>query len=207
MRFGRKTKRIFKESISGTSDQGCRTDEDSPSPEQPIESSTAGDNVYTATLRDDKDTHSQSDLTGLTGCGAYSSTSELWEVKDRPVTEGDMARSGIKTDFPCQGHSGIVDRPVTESVSAREGKDTKFSGTEHSDKQSVLVDRPVTESVMARSGSETNFSSDEHSEMVDRPVTESVTAWDGSGMDSPKGEHSYVVNRPGTESGQDTAQK
>ena len=152
----RKNKRPdIKESISGTSDQGCRTDEDSPSPEQPIESSMAGDNVYTATLRDDKDTYSQNELTGLTGCGAYSFTSKLWEIEDRPLTEWDMARSGIKTDFPCQGHSEIVDRPVTESVSAREGKYTKFPSNEHSDKQSVLVDRPVTESVMARSGSGT----------------------------------------------------
>ena len=192
----KKNERNIKESISGTSDEGSRTVGDSPSAEQPIESSTADDNVYTATLRDDKDTYSQSELTGLTGCGAYSSTSELWEIMDRSVTEGDMARSGIKTDFPCQEHSEIVDRPVTESVSAREGNDTKFPSNEHS----VLVDRPGTESVMSRSGSETNFSSDVLSEIVDRPVTESVTAWDESGMDSPKGEHSYVDNPPDTES-------
>ena len=115
----------IKESISGTSDQGCRTDEESPSPEQTIESGTAGDNVYTATLRDDKDTHRHNELNGLTGYGAYSSTSELWEIVDRPVTEWDMARSGIKTDFPCQGHSELANRPVTESVSAREGKEIR----------------------------------------------------------------------------------
>ena len=96
------------ESISGISDQGCRTDEESPSPDQMIESGTAGDNVYTATLRDDKDTNRHNELTGLTGCGAYSSTNGQWEIVDRPVTEWDMAQSGIETDFPCQRHSGLV---------------------------------------------------------------------------------------------------
>ena len=41
------------EKSARTIDQGCRTDEESPSPDQTIESVTAGDNVYTATLRDD----------------------------------------------------------------------------------------------------------------------------------------------------------
>ena len=91
--------------------------------------------MYTATLRDDKVTYSQSELTGLTGCGAYSSTSDLWEVVDRPVTEGNMARSGIKTDFPCQEHSDIVDRPVMESVSARVKNETMYPSYEHSVKQ------------------------------------------------------------------------
>ena len=100
---------------------------------------------------DDKDTYSQSELTGLTGCGAYSSTSDLWEWVDRLVTEGNMARSGIKTDFPCQEHSDIVDRPITESVSARVKNETMYPSYEHSDKQSVLVDIPGTESLMSRS--------------------------------------------------------
>ena len=73
------------------------------------------DNVYTAILRDDKDTYSQSELTGLTECGAYSSTSELWGSVDRPVTKEDMARSGIRTDFPCREHSDMFDRPNTKS--------------------------------------------------------------------------------------------
>ena len=190
----KKNKRDITESISGTSEEGSRTVEDPTSPEEPVESNTA------ATLRNDKDMYSQSELTGLTGCGAYSSTSERWEIVDRPVTKGDMARSGIKTDFPCQEHSDIVDRPVTESLSAREGNDTKFPSYEHSDKQSVLVDRPGTESVMSRSGSKTKFLSDVHSGMVDRPVKESVTAGDGSSIDSPKGEHLYIDNAPDTES-------
>ena len=180
----KKNERDIKESISGTSDEGSRTVEDPTSPEQPIESNTADDNVYTATLRDDKDTHSESELTGLTGCGAYSSTSELWELVDRPVTEGDMARSGIKTDFPCQEHLGIVDLPVTDSVSARVENDTMYPSYEHSDKQSVLVDKPGTESLMSRFGSKTNLLSDELSEMVDRPVNETVTAGDGSRLDT-----------------------
>ena len=80
---------------SDTSDEGSRTGENPTSPEQPIQSIMIDDNVYTATLRDDKDTYSQSELTGLTECGAYSSTSELWGSVDRPVTKEDMARSGI----------------------------------------------------------------------------------------------------------------
>ena len=64
-----------------------------------------------------------------------------------------MAWSGIKTDFPCQEHSGIIDRPVTNSVSARVENDTMYPSYEHSDKQSVLVDKPGTESVTAGDGS------------------------------------------------------
>ena len=114
-----------------------------------------------------------------------------------------MARSGIKTDFPCREHLDMVDRPVTESASAREGNDAMFPSYEHSDKQSVLIDKPDTESLMSRSGSTTKLLSDVHSEMVDRPVNgrgwESATAGDGSKLDSPKGEHSYADNPPDTE--------
>ena len=78
----KRSERDIKESISGTSDEGSRTGENPTSPEQPIESNMTDDNVHTATLRDDKDTNSQSELTGLTECGAYSSTSELWELVD-----------------------------------------------------------------------------------------------------------------------------
>ena len=203
----KKNERDIKESISGTSDKGSRTVEDPTSPEQPIESNTADDNVYTATLRDDKDTYSQSELTGLTGCGAYSSTGELWELVDRPVTEGDMAWSGIKTDFPCQEHSGIIDRPVTDSVSARVENDTMYPSYEHSDRQSVLVDKPGTESLMSMSGSKTNLLSDELSEMVDRPVNESVTAGDGSRLDSPQ-RGTFICRQPtGHGVGEDTVQR
>ena len=173
-----KTETDIRESISGISDQGCRTDEESPSPDQTIESVMAGDNVYTATLGDDKDTYRHNELTGLTGCGAYSSTNGQWEIVDRPVTEWDMARSGIETDFPCQRHSGLVNRPVVESVSAREGKDTKFSSNNLLDKESDIVNRLVTESVVARFGSETDFSRGEHFYIVNRPVTEPMAAWD-----------------------------
>ena len=61
-----------------------------------------------------------------------------------------MARSGIKTDFPCQEHSDIVDRPATESVSARVKNETMYPSYKQSDKQSVLVDIPGTESLMSR---------------------------------------------------------
>ena len=185
--------------ISDTSDEGSRTGENPTSPEQPIQSIMTDDNVYTATLRDDKDTYSQSELTGLTECGAYCSTSKLWGSVDRPVTKEDMARSGIRTDFPCREHSDMFDRPDTESASAREGTDAMFPSYEHSDKQSVLVNKPVTDSLMSRSGGTAKLLSDVHSEMVDRPVKESATAGDGSKLDSPKGEHSYADNPPDTE--------
>ena len=94
-----------------------------------------------------------------------------------------MARSGIKTDFPCQEHSDIVDRPITESVSARVKNETMYPSYEQLDKQSVLVDIPGTESLMSRSGSKTKLLSDELSEMVDRPVNKSVTAWNGYWLD------------------------
>ena len=117
-----------------------------------------------------------------------------------------MARSGIKTDFPCQEHSGIIDRPVTDSVSARVENDTMYPSYEHSDKQSVLVDKPGTESLMSRSGSKTNLLSDEHSEMVDRPVNESVTTVDGSRLDSPQ-RGTFICRQPtGHGVGEDTVQ-
>ena len=141
------------------------------------------DNVYMATLSDEKDTYSQSELTGLTECGVYSSTSELCGSVDRPVTKEDMARSGIRSDFPCQEHSDMFDRPNTRSASAREETDARFPRYEHSDKQSVLVDKPGTESLMSRSGSKTKLLSDELSEMVDRPINKSVTAWNGHWLD------------------------
>ena len=162
-----------KESVSGTGDQGCRTNEESPSPEKSIESGTAGDNVYTATLREDKDTHRHNELTGLTGCGAYSSTNRQWEIVDRPVTEWDMTRSGIKSDFPCQEHSELVNQPVAGRCWHGKVKTRKFPSTEHLNKESDIVDRPVMKSVMARSRSE--HSRDEHSYIVNRPVTEPVT--------------------------------
>ena len=121
--------------FSDTSDEGSRTGENHTSLEQPIQSIMIDDNVYMATLSDDKDTHSQSELTGLTECGVYSSTSELCGSVDRPVTKEDMARSGIRTDFPCREHSDMFDRPNTRSASAREETDARFPRYEHSDKQ------------------------------------------------------------------------
>ena len=63
--------------FSDTSDEGSWTGENPTSPELPIQSIMIDDNVYTDTLRDDKDTYCQSELTGLTECGVYSSTSEV----------------------------------------------------------------------------------------------------------------------------------
>ena len=184
----------IRESISGISDQGCRTDEESPSPDQTIELVTAGDNVYTATLGDDKDTYRHNELTRLTGCGVYSSTNGQWEIVDRPVTESVVARSRSETDFSRGEHFYLVNRPVTEPMAARDASDTNFPSSVHSD----LVDRPVTESVTTRSETDIDFFGEE-SELVNRPITGSVTTREGSGTDSPEEEHSLMVNRPVTE--------
>ena len=77
---------------------GCQTDEESPNPEQTVESGTVDDEDI-PTHRDKKDTYGPNELTGLTGCEADSSSSELSEIVDRPVTESVKARSGIETDF------------------------------------------------------------------------------------------------------------
>ena len=52
-------------------------------------------------------------MTGWTGCDADSTSGELSEIIDRPVTESATARSGIDTDFPSSEHSELVGRPVT----------------------------------------------------------------------------------------------
>ena len=111
---------------------------------KPIESIMNNDKVGTCTPSDENDMYSQRELTGLTECGVYSSTTEMWGSVDRPVTKGDMARSGIRTDFPCRELSDRFDRPNTMSASAREGTDARFPRYEHSEKQTVLADKPVT---------------------------------------------------------------
>ena len=120
-------------------------------------------NVYTATLREDKDTDRHDELTGLTGCGVYSSTNRQRAFVDRPVSEWAMIRSGMQSDFPCHEHSGLVDRQAAGSVVARGDKDTKFPSAEHLNKDSDIVDRPVMTSMKTRSGSESDCSGEEHS--------------------------------------------
>ena len=53
--------------------------------QRPIESVMYNDNVDTSTLSDGKDTIGQSELTGLTECGMYSSTTEVKGSIDRLV--------------------------------------------------------------------------------------------------------------------------
>ena len=89
---------------------------------------TPGDNVYTATLGEDKDTDRHDELTGLTRCGVYSSTNRQREIADRLVTEWAMTRCRMQSDFPCHEHSGLVDRQADGLVVAREDKD-KVSGS------------------------------------------------------------------------------
>ena len=52
------------------------------------------DNVDTSTLSDGKETIKQSELTGLTECGMYSSTTETRRLVDRLVNESVTAWNG-----------------------------------------------------------------------------------------------------------------
>ena len=122
---------------------------------------TPGDNVYSATLGEDKDTDRHDELTGLTGCGVYYSTNRQRAIGDRPVAEWAMTRSGQQSDFPCHEHSGLVDRKAAGSVVAREDKDTNFPSAEHLNKDSDIVDRPVRTSMTTRSGNELDCSGKE----------------------------------------------
>ena len=67
---------------------------------------TPGDNVYSATLREDNDTDKHDELTGLTGCGVYSSTNRQRAIGGGgPVAEWAITRSGLQSE-----HSGLVDQ-------------------------------------------------------------------------------------------------
>ena len=195
----RRRERDNTEVLNGTRDEGSRTGENLTRSDQPMESNMMDDKVYTNTLRDDNNPHSRSELTGLTECGAYSSTSERWNLMDGPVTKGDMARSGIKTDCTDREHSEWVDRPATESASAREGNDVMSPSYEQPEKQSLLVEKPDPKSLMSRSGGTAKLLSDVHLETVDGPVRESATAGYGSRLDSPKGEYLHADNPPDME--------
>ena len=52
------------------------------------------------------------DLTGWTGCDADSTSGELSDIIDQPVTESVTTRSEIDTVFPSSEHSELVGRPV-----------------------------------------------------------------------------------------------
>ena len=59
----------LQESTRRTSELGCQTNEESPNPEQTVESGTVDDEDI-PTHRDKKDTYGPNELTGLTGCEA-----------------------------------------------------------------------------------------------------------------------------------------
>ena len=61
---------------------------------RPIESVMNNDNVDTSTLSDGKETINQSELTGLTKCGVYSSTTEARGSVNRLVNESVTAWNG-----------------------------------------------------------------------------------------------------------------
>ena len=124
---------------------------------------TRGDKVYTAILGEDKDTDRHNELTGLTGCGVYSSTNRQRAIVNRPGTVWAMTWSGLQSDFPCHEHSGLVDRKAAGSVVEREDKDTKFPSAEHLNKDSDIVDRPVRTSMKTQSGNESDCSGKEYS--------------------------------------------
>ena len=124
---------------------------------------TPGDNVYSATLGEDRDTDRHDELTGLTECGVYSSINRRSAIGDRPVTEWAMTRSGLQSDFTSHEHSGLVDRKAAGSVVAREDKDMDFPSAEHFNKDLYIVDRPVRTSMTTQSGNELDCSGKEYS--------------------------------------------
>ena len=101
----------LRESTSCTGELGVQTDEEPPNSEPTVQSGTVADEDIPI-HRDRTDPSVPHELTGLTGRDVDSSSSELSEIIDRPVTESVTARSGIDTDFPSCEHSELVDRPV-----------------------------------------------------------------------------------------------
>ena len=80
---------------------------------------TPGDNVYSATLGEDKDTDRHDELTGLTGCGVYSSTN-----RQRPI--GNWGQTGYGV-----GHDTVrtaVRLPVSRTLGARRPKGRGVGG-------------------------------------------------------------------------------
>ena len=100
----RKYETDIEDYFSDTSEEESWTDR----MQRPIESVMYNDNVDTSTLSDGKDTISQSELTGLTECGVYSSTTEVKGLVDRPVNKSVTAWNGHWLDYDPFIH-GLLD--------------------------------------------------------------------------------------------------
>ena len=105
----------IKKSISGTSDQGFQTDEESPKSELTVQLRMVADEDI-PTVRDKKDNRGRRRRTGSDKDISSDEDSNLF---DRPVTESATAWAGSDTDHPSGEHLKFCNRPVTESVMAR----------------------------------------------------------------------------------------
>ena len=103
---------VLQESTSCASELESPTDEESLNLEPTVQSGTVAD-WDIPTHGDKEDSYGPNELTGWTGCDADSTSGELSDIIDRPVTELVTARSEIDTVFPSSEHSELVSRPVT----------------------------------------------------------------------------------------------
>ena len=90
----------IEESISGNSDQGFQTDEESPNPEPTAQPGTVADEDI-PTVRDKKDNRGRRRRTGSDKDISSDEDSKLF---DRPVTESVTAWAGSDTDYPSGEH-------------------------------------------------------------------------------------------------------
>ena len=101
----------IEESISGTSDRGFQTDEESPNSEPTVQAGTVVDEDI-PTVWDKKDNRGRQRRTGSDKDISSDEDSKLF---DRPVTESVTAWAGSDTDYPSGEHLEFCNRPVTES--------------------------------------------------------------------------------------------
>ena len=99
----------LQESTSCTSELESQTDEESLNSEPTVQPGTVADEDI-PTHGDEGDIYGPNELTGWTGCDADSTSGELSEIIDRPVTESVTARSEMDTVFPSSEHSELVGR-------------------------------------------------------------------------------------------------
>ena len=156
----------LQESISCASELVSQTDEESLNSEPTVQPGTVADEDI-PTHGGEGDIYGLNELTGLTGCDADSTSGELSEIIDRPVTESVTARPEIDTVFPSSEHSEIVGRPVMTDrpVSLGDTPPSSDSGIHSLEEQ--WENMSISEFDM-------------ESEQNGRPISGSPTGWRGS---------------------------
>ena len=159
----------LQESTSCASELESQTDdEELLNSELTVQPGTVADGDI-PTHGDEGDSYGPNELTGWTGCDADSTSGELSEIIDRPVTESVTAQLEMDTVFPSSEHSELVSRPVTTDgqVSLGDTPPSSDSGI-HSleeqwenmsisavDLESEQNERPTSGSPTGRRGSDT----------------------------------------------------